>query len=377
MPSWFGNEARGGGGRGGGRVRGPRREAEAGDLRIDRAYASVPIRGVAIAIAPSRGRRACANGRARGAGSTRAARGGLVTALADSARGSPRVSRDAIRAFAPASRAGEKNPRLLPRRNKQSRARGDWNGRRDALAPGSSASRRVRASRRGGSRAYLRHDGLALLRVRLDGGAVAADGHLEVLGRVQERAELLLLLQRVSFTMSPSACERVAGVERGRRATASWRATRAVAGKHRRLNASATSPEGARLSAGARACATSQRRASRDKKSQSETQSHKKYSTFTTKISVIVFRRSPSRLLPDAYRFSHRSRKAQSRAHTPPRRRALGGSPRDDAMPSAIPSLPPHYTWTPSCSAMWTVPAPPTRVRRAAANDLAFCRGLG
>ena len=67
------------------------------------------------------------------------------------------------------------------------------------------------------------------------------------------------------------------------------------------------------------ACAASQRRASRDKKSQLyETQSHKKYSTFTTKISVIVFRRSPSPAAALMHiRFSHfASRKAQSREHT-------------------------------------------------------------
>ena len=67
------------------------------------------------------------------------------------------------------------------------------------------------------------------------------------------------------------------------------------------------------------ACAASQRRASRDKKSQLyETQSHKKYSTFTTKISVTVFRRSPSpAAAPMHIRFSHfASRKAQSREHT-------------------------------------------------------------
>jgi len=125
---------------------------------------------------------------------------------------------------------------------------------RRARAPGSGASRRVASvETRVGSRAYLRHDGLALLRVRLDGGAVAADGHLEVLGRVQERAELLLLLQEdILHDVAPLGVRtRGAGVERGRRATGELaRDARGGEAKHRRLNASATSPEGARLSAG-------------------------------------------------------------------------------------------------------------------------------
>ena len=59
-------------------------------------------------------------------------------------------------------------------------------------------------------------------------------------------------------------------------------------------------------------------------------------------------------------------------AHTPPRRRASRGSPRDDAMPSAIP-LPSIATTrgTPSCSATADSACPARLVARvsAAAND--------
>ena len=94
------------------------------------------------------------------------------------------------------------------------------------------------------------------------------------------------------------------------------------------------------------ACAASQRRASRDKKSQLyETQSHKKHSTFTTKISVTVFRRSPSpAAAPMHIRFSHfASRKAQSREHTltaPARARWFTARRRNAVLHP--PSLPPQ-----------------------------------
>ena len=94
------------------------------------------------------------------------------------------------------------------------------------------------------------------------------------------------------------------------------------------------------------ACAASQRRASRDKKSQLyETQSHKKHSTFTTKISVTVFRRSPSpAAAPMHIRFSHfASRKAQSREHTltaPARARSFTARRRNAVLHP--PSLPPQ-----------------------------------
>ena len=127
------------------------------------------------------------------------------------------------------------------------------------------------------------------------------------------------------------------------------------------------------------ACAASQRRASRAKKSQLyETQSHKKYSTFTTKISVTVFRRSPSpaaaRCISDFLTSLRGKRNRESTHSTAPARARWFTARRRNAVRHP-PSLPPQLHVGLHRVRRWrTVRAPLVSARSAVSR---IRRGLG